>query len=167
MLGGSPMSRSNIQGWCCTSPSGAAWPAVHTKHQLTVDMPESKNMRITRDERRLLFKDMWPDSVTKWGFLPPFRLLNTTFSLLRVIQSVDPLFPVILSVFCVILSGYLCDQKAKFSVYSNRFGGVFPRCTRAPVHYSPAQIEGSLTSHDWDSLGREARVSVGCVGRHV
>lgn len=44
---------------------GAAWPAVHTKQHLIVDMPESKNRRINRDERRLLFKDMWPDSITK------------------------------------------------------------------------------------------------------
>lgn len=55
---GSPRNHSNIEEWCCTSLSGAARPAVHTKHHLTVDMPEYKNMRITRDERRLLLKDM-------------------------------------------------------------------------------------------------------------
>lgn len=91
---------SNIEGWCCTSLSGAAWPAVHTKHHLAEDMPGCKNMRITRDEKRLLLKDMWPDSVTKWGLLLPPGHQIWPFHCSQ--GSIDQPLALIQSTFCVI-----------------------------------------------------------------
>lgn len=49
------------------------------------------------------------------------------------------------------------------------YGGteLIVRGLAPPLRYSPAQREGSLTSRDRDSLGREARVSIRGIGGHV
>lgn len=136
---GSLRNHSNMKGWCCTSLSGAAWPAVHTKHHLAVDMLECKNMRITRDEKRLLFKRYEARQHYKIKLSVLFKLLNVTFALLWAIYRSTFVY-VGIFFFLSGINAYIAQQ---FHLLTYRDVGNFPRCTHTPQFITALPWYGS------------------------